>query len=181
MPSNEFFEGDVQGALEAAVESELTLFGEEVVEAVVRYIRENGIDFEGDLAKSMIAEVTKVMGTITVSIGPTVRHGLWRHEGTKPHWAPIDPLRNWVRKKLGLSAAKVDTQVSFSTKDGKVVEFTAKVSPLEQAARALQAKIAAEGTKGDPYLSVPFNLFRGTLAKRVGERIEFALGGGGAG
>lgn len=176
MPSK-FFEGDIQGALERAVEAELTAFGEDVRAAVVAYLDEQGINVDGQLSRSVTHEVSREVDDIVVSIGPTAHYGLYRHEGTRPHWAPIAPLRDWVRKKLGIQATKTEEDVAFVTKSGELVNFRAKVNLQEKVARALQRKIAKEGTEGDPYLAVPFNLFRGTLAKRVGKRIEATLGG----
>lgn len=45
--------------------------------------------------------------------------------GSRPHWAPLEPLQDWVRGKLGI------------TEDAEV----------ERVARAIQRKIAARGTR----------------------------------
>ncbi len=45
--------------------------------------------------------------------------------GSKPHWAPIEPLLDWVTRKLGLRGDDADA-----------------------AARAIRFKIAAHGTEG---------------------------------
>lgn len=47
-------------------------------------------------------------------------------DGSRPHWAPLEPLIDWVQKKLDISDLDEATQV----------------------ARLIQFKIAAKGTKG---------------------------------
>jgi hypothetical protein len=60
--------------------------------------------------------------------GPAARYALFVHEGTLPHWAPIEPLKRWAKKVLG----------------------------DENAAYAVQKKIAEHGTKPTKYLEIPW-------------------------
>jgi len=150
---------DLERRIERAVEAELALFGQEVVADVVDYINEpHGgwrIAMDGTLANSVISETDIDRGVVSVSIGPTALHGIFRHYGTRPHWAPIDPLKYWVKKKLGVSEPK----------------------DVDAIAYRVQRKIAKHGTEGDPFLSEPFNERRGTVAPRVADAIATAIGG----
>ena len=55
--------------------------------------------------------------------GYTMGYSLFVEEGTRPHWAPIQPLKDWARRVLG----------------------------DENAAYAIQQKIAQEGTEGQHF------------------------------
>jgi hypothetical protein len=59
-----------------------------------------------------------------VGVGPGAPHGICVEGGTKPHWAPIAPLKLWARRILG----------------------------DEKAAYAVQRKIAKVGTKANPFM-----------------------------
>lgn len=59
-----------------------------------------------------------------VGVGPSAPHGICVEGGTQPHWAPIAPLKLWARRILD----------------------------DENAAYAVQHKIAKEGTKANPFM-----------------------------
>lgn len=151
---------DIGKRIEGAVEEELAVIGLEVVADAVEFLNTPGddgriISMDGSLAGSMISETENEDGFVSVEIGPTAHYGLYRHEGTRPHWAPIEPLRYWVQKKLGITGEK----------------------DINSVARAVQVKIATKGTEGKPFLTTPFERHKGTVAKRIGRAIEDVIGG----
>lgn len=93
-----------------------------VLEAVryeIALIAPQGVS--GNLARDW----TIRMGDASGVLGSNVGYGLYVHEGTRPHWPPLEPLLDWVRLKL----------------HGGI-----------EMARALQRKIAAVGTKPQAFI-----------------------------
>jgi len=80
----------------------------------------------GTLRDSIGALPVAISGAaITGGVGTSLTYAAAVELGSKPHWAPIAPLQDWVQRKLGLSGDEA-----------------------EAAARAIQRKIGHHGTKG---------------------------------
>ncbi|MBR0650374.1 HK97 gp10 family phage protein [Roseomonas terrae] len=80
----------------------------------------------GTLRDSIGALPVTISGTaITGGVGTSLSYAAAVELGSKPHWAPIAPLLDWVQRKLGLTGEEA-----------------------ESAAQAIQFKIAARGTEG---------------------------------
>lgn len=126
------------------VEKELARIGMEAERHVLDYLSKHNIDFEGDLAKSVYSEVQLEMQVMRMTFGANAKHAIFVHDGTKPHWAPIAPLRRWVVKKLGY-----------------------KFPQAEQVARKVQLKIARRGTKAKPFAETTMRLIRRTAPMKI--------------
>jgi hypothetical protein len=80
----------------------------------------------GTLRNSIGALPVTISGfSVSAGVGTALSYAAPVELGSKPHWAPIEPLVDWVERKLG--------------KSGKEAEGIA---------RAIQYKIAHEGTEG---------------------------------
>lgn len=80
----------------------------------------------GTLRNSIGALPVTLSGTaVSAGVGTSLSYAAAVELGSKPHWAPIAPLLDWVQRKLGLSGEEA-----------------------EGAAQAIQFKIAARGTEG---------------------------------
>ena len=121
-------------------------FNDRVTNAALDFLRENDINVDGDLAKSIAGEVIETTNTLISENFSTSLYGEYRHEGTRPHWPPPAPIADWVKKKLGITEAKELRSVTF----------------------LVQRKIAAVGTEGAPFLFEAFDLLEG---QSVGEEI----------
>jgi hypothetical protein len=131
---------------------------------VVKQIRDMGISVDGDLIKSVTHEVKQVLTRWTGTVGPNIRYALWVHEGTKPHWAPIKPLVEWVRKK-GIVGR-------YNTKTRKRLGGKAKTASEDMsAARAIQRSIAKRGTRGKPFLRIVARRETPRAANEIAKRI----------
>lgn len=85
---------------------------------------------EGNLRNSSKVDgITKVKQTGEVNLGYSAKSAAAVHEGTVPHWMPIDPLIKWVKKK-GIASGE----------------------EAESIARAIQVTISREGTKPQKFL-----------------------------
>ncbi len=40
-------------------------------------------------------------GQMTLEVGPTAEHAKYTFYGTRPHWAPIQPLKEWANLRFG--------------------------------------------------------------------------------
>lgn len=80
-------------------------------------------------------------------------------QGTRPHWAPLQPLVEWVRRHLNLfdigAPPKLSNVRKASTKT--ILRFKARYADYEDSinkiARGIQAKIAREGSEPTHFLS----------------------------
>lgn len=75
--------------------------------------------------------------------------------GTRPHWAPIDPLIRWVKEKR------------IPTGDGKKGNLPTE----KQVAYMVQHKIAKEGTQGTPYVEQTQDVVYPKFEKRIQEAV----------
>ena len=72
----------------------------------------NPVRYKGTLERSISFEID--MSGRRLSIGPTAAHAKYIYYGTKPHWAPIAPLKEWARWKLGDEKAAWAVQRSIA-------------------------------------------------------------------
>lgn len=78
----------------------------------------------GTLRDSIGALPVTISGTrVTAGVGTSLSYAAPVEEGSKPHWAPIEPLLDWVERKLGKAGEEA-----------------------EGIARAIRASIAVHGT-----------------------------------
>lgn len=70
------------------------------------------VRFKGTLARSVNSEMD--LGELSLSVGPTAAHAPYVFYGTKPHWAPIAPLKEWCRWKFGDERAAWAVQRSIA-------------------------------------------------------------------
>lgn len=75
--------------------------------------------------------------------------------GTKPHWAPLDPLIDWVKAKFGVTEDAV----------------------AEASAKRIQYAIAARGTLGVGMVHLTFRRFGDQVSRIFGKHIAGAVGG----
>lgn len=118
-----------------------------------------GVGGAGGLRGSIAAQPPRVLaGNVLGVVGTSVSHAVPVELGTRPHFPPLQPLEDWARQKLGVSA--------------------------EQApgvALAIARKIAARGTPGVGMFHMAFALNRGQVRRmyeQANVRIVRRLRGG---
>lgn len=109
----------------------LERYGETLVELYKRNLTESGRPASGALADSLHTVV--VAGDTSIGVDLSLLE-YWKYieHGTRPHWAPIDPLREWVQVKRLLPRPMAN----------------GKLPTPDQLAHMVQWKIAQEGTQG---------------------------------
>lgn len=70
------------------------------------------IRYTGALESSFVVEANPA--TMQVSVYPTAKHRMFVRMGTRPHWAPIGPLKRWAAVKLGDEDAAYPVQRSIA-------------------------------------------------------------------
>jgi hypothetical protein len=96
---------------------------------------------------SMLPFVELSGNVIEAGVGSNLDHGPFAELDTKPHWAPLQPLIEWVHRKrlAGVYSLKKAHHGIHPRLGSKVTQAAQDYA----VARAVQRKIAKYGTKGD--------------------------------
>lgn len=95
----------------------------------------------GNLRGSITSLVMASEGTVLGKVGTNVPYALWVEEDTRPHWAPLQPLIDWVKKKQIAGTYSIKTRRRLGSKASIESENIAL-------AKMVQKKIAMKGTTG---------------------------------
>jgi hypothetical protein len=84
-------------------------------------------------------------------------YGAYVETGTKPHWAPIDPIARWVEQKIQPHVLAIGVEFSsgraLPTRAGtKKLTGDARQRAIQSIAHAIQVKIAKKGTEAKLYV-----------------------------
>ncbi len=120
----------------------------EVVEVIDEQNRSGGkLVASGDLRKSIAGDVKQKANEILIEVFPGVRHAIFAHEPTRPHFPPIEPLAAWVRRK-GLAGR-------FSTQSRRRIGSVAQQADEDrQIAFMIARKMARKGTAGVKFMEI---------------------------
>lgn len=91
--------GNADQIWEQIVRPELTDLGNTMVRAMRSELEL--VHYTGALEKSVRVVIEVSPKRFSLEVGPTAEHRYWVAMGTRPHWAPIAPLRRWCAMKLG--------------------------------------------------------------------------------
>ena len=72
------------------------------------------VRYTGALERSVSTYIEASRSEVKLTVGPTVPHALYIRYGTRPHWAPIAPLKRWAMWKLGDAKAGYAVQRSIA-------------------------------------------------------------------
>lgn len=95
---------------------------------------------------------------VSVAFGTPLDYGNYVEFGTKPHWAPLQPLIRWVEQKLQphILAIGVDFSTGSARPTGKATKQLrgdARQREILRIARAVQVKIARKGTDAQRFVA----------------------------
>lgn len=114
----------------------------------------------GRLRASIVPEIRTVGTEIQGVVGSNVTYAAAVHNGSRPHWAPLEPLIRWVHLKR-LSGI-------YSTKTKRRLGNKATQEEEDKAAAVMiRYKIAARGTKAQPFLLNAFNENKERIAQYI--------------
>jgi len=108
--------------------------GSLLVGKVKQRITKMGKVDQGELRKSISYQLRRDGTRTTLKVGPSAKHAIFVHEGTKPHWTPLGALLLWAKR------------------------VKPNLSPVERTlfAKRVQVKIARYGTEAHSFLSEVF-------------------------
>ncbi len=145
---------------------------DEVAEAFVdeatRIIEQEAVD-RGTLKNSV--EVRRPKKLVRV-VAWTAEHARHVHYGTRPHWAPIEPIMAWVRRNLRtviLTSGKRETMIKATP---LLRTVKAPDSDIKRIAYAIQAKIAKEGTAPVPWVPRALSRVKPRQATIIAEAVR---------
>lgn len=93
------------------------------------------------LGSSIAAQEPRLLSDRVLGlVGTSIVHALPVELGTKPHFPPVEPLKDWVRAKLNVAASQVDS-VAF----------------------LIARKISKKGTEAQPFFKETFNANKGQI------------------
>lgn len=147
-------QGENDGIQWAHLQEVLTRYGEKAVELYRANLQESGRPASGALSESLHTEV--VVGDRAIGVDFHVLE-YWKYieHGTRPHWAPIAPLKRWVEVKPLLPRPLASGKLPTTT----------------QLAYMVQHKIAREGTEGRDDLGRALQETWDTFAAAVSEAV----------
>lgn len=136
-----------------------------ILNAAKDHLTKEGKVDTGELrASGTVAHVDEFLWRVAF----TAKHAAFVHYGTRPHWPPLQPIVEWVRRNATkLSSGEVTIRAAPGTPQRNASE-----AEIQRIARAIQVKISREGTEPVPFLAQAVEDVRpqvaGILAKHVG-------------
>lgn len=150
-------------AVEDEIEKVVRQWAEAVKTSADTTIRAGNAIATMQMLRNIRSNVTREVGKITgvVGVGSNVPYAIFRHENTKPHFPPIEPLTQWVIKKGLIKSKSGKSRTAASFKKGRNADsLTAEARGI---AFLIARKIARQGTTGLPFLKIAMNLNRERL------------------
>lgn len=127
------------------VRAELRGFLTRVVAHLQAEVVERTPKAHGHLQRSIIGDVVDLPGlAIEGVVGTSLAYALPVEIGTGPHWAPIEPLRDWVKAKANLEGTYFDGVTGKRPRNE--AGRNARDKAVERIARRVQIAIARRGT-----------------------------------
>lgn len=158
-----------RGRLLTAVRRLVQQYGLETAGHVRQELKAGKHVATGDLAKSIDSRTRNAAGgVIEARITSDLPYAVFVHEGTKPHWVPIDSLYEWVRVKRLANR--------IGAKGGRKAQKYGQMSADFSIARAVQRKIARVGTAAHPFFNSTFNRVGRDITNRLSADIGKAVG-----
>ena len=112
---------------------------EELIKEAKAVIDEKDVRATGDLRKAVDGEVTQETDSVIIEIFDSMFYSAYVHQGTKPHFPPLDPIARWVVRK-GLSSGAIKRRGSLSKQSHE--------REIRSIAFLIARKIARKGTEG---------------------------------
>lgn len=122
---------------------------------------------------SITPEVAVFGNVVQGVVGSNLEHAPYADLDTKPHWAPIAPLLEWVHRKRLV----VGTGASYDIRTRKrISSVQARLDAEYAIARAIQRKIARFGTKGDHALERALEEHAPRILRLIVRAMDSAIG-----
>ena len=158
-------------SLQEKVEDELEKYIRQIAikvsdDATDIIIQNKAIGYQRQLYRNIRYNVYKEAASIIgiVGVGSNVHYGIFRHEGTRPHFPPIEPIQKWVIYK-GLVRDRNNKPSSIRA----IKNDKPKFDESRSIAFLIARKIAKKGTKGLPFLKLALDQNREFIQRKLNE------------
>jgi RNA-splicing ligase RtcB len=164
------FENAVKG-VEDILERTMRLVMEKLRTDAVGIIDSHKASATGEMRKNIGYEIHKEAAKIigVFGTGANVPYSIYRHEGTRPHWPPIDAIQKWVVQKGLIRGAGGKPASLRAIRSGKTKGASTLLSTSQGLAFLIARKISRRGTKGLAFLRMSLNQNICFIASKFGE------------
>lgn len=144
----------------------------------VDVIDENDIRSEGSLRKSISSNIEnrskEAVLSYLVKVFGNVNYAVYVHEGTRPHFPPIEPIMRWVKNKgigqqfyIKSKRAIATKRKAVKTKSG--LSENKYSSEVRSVAYAIAKSISKKGTRGKKFFELALAQAEPTILKMANE------------
>jgi len=148
--------------LEIAIRQIVLQIGDDASEII---IQNKAIGYQRQLYRNIrnnvYREAARIIGI--VGVGANVPYGIFRHEGTRPHFPPIEPIQRWAIYKGLVKKNNKPTTIRALSKDKKGFDESRQIAFL------IARKIAKKGTTGLPFLKLALEQNREFIRQKLSE------------
>ena len=155
---------EIEGEIERAMQKQGFYLGGRTRQILKQSRKVATGDLARDVAKNPIT-IKEGRGQFRTTIGTDLEYAAYVHEGTRPHWAPLHALAEWVRVK------RLAGRYSSKTKRRLGDSFNRLIEDYSLA-RSIQLKIAKHGTRPFPFFDMTFDRY----GPRVQTKLSRAIG-----
>ncbi len=125
----------------------------------VEVIDDKDLRASADLRKSIKSKIKQTTLKTVVEVFSGMKYAVYVHEGTKPHFPPIEPIMNWVKKKGIGQQFSIKTKRAFGKQRRKVKTASGYSNStyskeIRSVAYAIAKSISKKGTKAVPFLKL---------------------------
>jgi hypothetical protein len=148
----------LQAAIRQGVKNELLALGLQMQGRIQIQIRDKGAIASGTLFGSIESTISETPEGVSLRVGSAMSGGKedyskYSEHGTRAHWPPIDPIKQWVEfKKSSFTTAVFSDVQSRRQKTRRLISRSKEASQLSRIAYAIQAAIAKRGTRARYYM-----------------------------
>ena len=132
-----------------------------------KIIRDEGAVASGELIKNLREDVYREAGRLVgvFGVGANVKYGIYRHEGTKAHFPPVEPILKWVLKK-GL--VKHNNRPTSARALGRTKRGADTLGEARAIAFLIARKISKSGTNALQFLKLALAQNQGFIISKLG-------------
>ncbi len=154
------------------IEETLNYIGEKIVADTVKNIDKNKLIYKHNLRDKVAQNVFKEAENMILEVGTNVRYAQYVHNGTLPHWPPVNVMREYVRVKIRPKLNSIEKKNARSRKIKYGDQLQKKINSI---AFLISRKIAKEGTKGVPFLRLAFEQNKEWLLNKIINKLQEEL------
>lgn len=170
---------DIKNKIESLAEE----IGRDLVAEVQSTIQEKKLVMDSSLLNSISSDIedrsTKETVSYLVKVFGNVNYGVFVHEGTRPHFPPIEPILHWVKQKgigqeikykaSGKGTLKGSAYKQVKTKNGLTERAYSK--EVRSVAYAIAKSISRKGTRGVKFFEIAYAQAKPEIIRKIKETL----------